>query len=173
MGVELILLDRDTPQRRPPSVQGYLAEKHLARFVVDNVDRLDLSHLAAAYAGIGSTPHPLAILVALLFYGCAAGLFSNRKLARATYDSITFRFICANTHPGHRTIADFRRRLAEGLEAQFVEILLGVSPMTKVNADRHDPPAPLCCRARRRHQEPRRPPREQRPRLAHQRQRQV
>ena len=173
MAVEFILLDRDTPQLFPPSVQDYLAEKHLARFVVDNVDDLDLSHLAAAYAGTGSKPHHLAMLVALLFYGYATGMFSSRKLARATYDSIAFRFICANTHPGHRTIADFRRRLMEELEALFVEILLSVSLMTKVNADRHDPPVPLCCRVRRRHQEPRRPPREQHPRPAHQRQRQV
>ena len=173
MAVEFILLDRDTPQLFPTSVQDYLAEKHLARLVVDNADDLDLSHLAAAYAGTGSTPHHLAMLVALLFYGYATGLFTSRKLARATYDSIAFRFICANSHPGHRTIADFRRRLLEELEALFVEILLSVSLMTKVNADRHDPPVPLCCRVRRRHQEPRRPPREQHPRPAHQHQRQV
>lgn len=173
MAVELILLDRDTPQLFPPSVQDYLAEKHLAPFVVDNVDDLDLSHLAAAYASTGSKPHHLAMLVALLFYGYASGLFFGRKLARATYDSIACRFTCANSHPGHRPIADFRRRLMEELEALFGEILLSVSEMTKVNADQRDPPVPLCCRVRRRHQEPRRPPREQHPRPAHQRQRQV
>jgi transposase len=173
MAVEFILLDRDTPQLFPPSVQDYLAEKHLARFVVDNVDDLDLSHLAAAHAGTGSKAHHLAMLVALLFYGYAAGLFSSRKLARATYDSIAFRFIYANSHPGHRTIADVRRRILEELEALFVEILLSLSQMTTVNADRHDSPVPLCCRVRRRHQKPQRPPREQHLRPAHQRQRQV
>ena len=79
MAVEFILLDRDTPQRLPPSVQDYLAEKHLAQFVVDNVDHLDLSHLAAAYAGTGSKPHHPAMLVALMIYGYATGMFSNRK----------------------------------------------------------------------------------------------
>ena len=113
------------------------------------------------------------MLVALLFYGCATGIFSSRRFLRATYDPIAFRFICANIPPGHPTIADFRRRLLEELEALFVEILLSVSLMTKVNADRHDPPVPLCCRVRRRRQEPRRPPREQHLRPAHQRQRQV
>jgi transposase len=84
MAVAFVLLDRDTPQLFAPSVQDYLAEKHQARFVVGNVDDLNLSHLAAAYAGTGSTPHHPAMLVALLFYGYATGMFSNRKLARAT-----------------------------------------------------------------------------------------
>jgi hypothetical protein len=98
-------------------VQEYLPEDHLARFVVEIVDQLDLSHLVAAYAGTGSRPYHPAMLVALLFYGYATGVFSSRKLAQATYDSIAFRFICANTHPDHRTIADFRKRFLDELAA--------------------------------------------------------
>ena len=64
------------------------------------------------------------MLVALIFYGYATGVFSSRKLAQATHDSIAFRFICANTHPDHRTIADFRKRFLDELEALFTEILL-------------------------------------------------
>jgi transposase len=64
------------------------------------------------------------MLVALLCYGYATGVFSSRKLAQATHDSIAFRFICANTHPDHRRIADFRKRFLAELEALFVEILL-------------------------------------------------
>jgi transposase len=129
MAVEFVLIDRDTPQMFPPSVQDYLPEEHLARFVVDIVEQLDLSHFVAAYAGTGSKPYHPAMLVALLFYGYATGVFSSRKLAQASYDSIAFRFICANTHPDHRTIADFRKRFLVELEALFVEILLVAQAM--------------------------------------------
>ena len=124
MAAEFIPIDRDTPQLFPPSVQDYLPEKHLARFVVEIVDQLDLKHLVGAYRGTGSAAYHPAMLVALLFYGYATGVFSSRKLAQATYDSLAFHFICANTHPDHRTIADFRKRFLTELEALFVEILL-------------------------------------------------
>jgi transposase len=124
MAVDFIPLDRDTPDWFPATVQEYLPEDHLARFVVEIVDQLDLSHLVAAYAGTGSKPYHPALLVALLFYGYATGVFSSRKLYQATHDSIAFRFICANTHPDHRTIADFRKRFLGELEARFTEILL-------------------------------------------------
>lgn len=124
MAVDFIPLDRDTPDWFPATVQEYLPEDHLARFVVEIVDQLDLRQLVAAYAGTGSKPYHPALLVALLFYGYATGVFSSRKLAQATHDSIPFRFICANTHPDHRTIADFRKRFLGELEALFTEILL-------------------------------------------------
>lgn len=124
MPAEFILIDRDTPQLFPASVQDYLPEKHLARFVVEIVDQLDLKRLVGAYRGTGSAAYHPAMLVALLFYGYATGVFSSRKLAQATYDSIACRFICANSHPDHRTIADFRKRFLGELEALFVEILL-------------------------------------------------
>jgi transposase len=123
MPAEFILIDRDTPQLFPASVQDYLPEKHLARFVVEIVDQLDLKLLVGAYRGTGSAAYHPAMLVSLLFYGYATGGFSSRKLAQATYDSIAFRFICANSHPDHRTIADFRKRFLGELEALFVEIL--------------------------------------------------
>ena len=69
------------------------------------------------------------MLVALLFYGYATGVFSSRKLAQATYDSIAFRYICANTHPDHRTIADFRKRFLDELAALFTQVLLVAQAM--------------------------------------------
>jgi transposase len=124
MAVDFIVVDRDTPQLLPASVQDYLPERHLARFVVEIVDQLDLSHLSAAYRGTGSAPDHPSMLVALLFYGYATGVFSSRKLAQATYDSVAFMYISAGTHPDHRTIADFRKRFLGELKALFVEILL-------------------------------------------------
>ena len=124
MAVNFVRVDRDTPDMFPATVQEYLPEEHLARFVVEIVDQLDLSHLVRAYAGTGSRPYHPAMLVALLFYGYATGVFSSRKLAQATYDSLALRFICANTHPDHRTIADFRKRFLDELAALFTDVLL-------------------------------------------------
>jgi transposase len=124
MAVEFIPIDRDTPYILPPCVQDYLPEDHLARFVVDIVEQLDLGELSAVYSGRGSKPFHPALLVALLFYGYATGVFSSRKLEKATYDSIAFRYICANTNPDHDTIASFRKRFLKELGALFVEILV-------------------------------------------------
>ncbi|MGB5716598.1 MAG: IS1182 family transposase [Gammaproteobacteria bacterium] len=124
MAVEFIPIDRDTPYIFPPSVQDYLPDDHLARFVVDIVEQLDVGHLSAVYSGLGSKPFHPAMLVALLFYGYSTGVFSSRKLEKATYDSIAFRYICANTNPDHDTIASFRKRFLKELGALFVEILV-------------------------------------------------
>jgi transposase len=124
----------------PPSVQDWLPENHLARFVVDVVSQLDLWPLVSAYAGRGCDAYPPGTLLALLFYGYATGIFSSRKLEAATYDSVAFRFITANTHPDHDTIATFRKRFLEQLKPLFAQILLiahtmGVCKLGKVSLD--------------------------------------
>ena len=124
MPVEFVTIDRDTPYLFPPSVQDYLPEDHLARFVAEMVEQLDMSPLLGVYTGKGKKPYHPAMLVALLFYGYATGTFSSRKLEKATYDSVAFRYLCANTHPDHDTIASFRKRFLKELEGFFVEILL-------------------------------------------------
>ena len=117
-------LDRETPILLPPSIQEWLPEQHLARFVVDIVDQLDLSEIVSRYGGSGGQRayHP-ALLVALLFYGYATGVFSSRKLEQATYDSLAFRYITGNEHPDHDTIANFRKRFLSELEGLFKQIL--------------------------------------------------
>ena len=124
MGNRFKSIDRETPYLFPPSVQEWLPEKHLARFVVEIVSRLNLRPLEDAYTKRGSEGYPPAAMVALLFYGYATGVFSSRKLEEATYDSVAFRYIAANTHPDHDTIAHFRKRFLEQLKPLFVEILL-------------------------------------------------
>lgn len=116
-------INRDTPFLLPPSLQDWLPEDHLARFVVDIVDRLDLSALERDYGGGGKHPYHPAVLLSLLFYGYATGVFSSRKLEQATYDSVAFRFITADTHPDHDTIATFRRRFLREIEGLFVQVL--------------------------------------------------
>jgi transposase len=117
-------IDRDTAYLLPPSLQDWLPEKHLARFVVDIVERLDLSELERCYGGGGKQPYHPALLLALLFYGYATGVFSSRKLEQATHDSVAFRFITGDTHPDHDTIATFRKRFLKELEGLFVQMLV-------------------------------------------------
>jgi len=117
-------INRDTAYLLPPSLQDWLPEKHLARFVVDIVDRLDLRELENNYGGGGKAPYHPALLLALLFYGYATGVFSSRKLERATYDSVAFRFLTGDTHPDHDTIATFRKRFLKELEGLFVQMLV-------------------------------------------------
>ena len=117
-------IDRDTAYLLPPSLQDWLPEKHLARFVVDIVERLDLRELESRYGGGGKPPYHPALLLGVLFYGYATGVFSSRKLEQATYDSVAFRFITADTHPDHDTLATFRRRFLKELEGLFVQLLV-------------------------------------------------
>jgi transposase len=124
----------------PPSVEDWLPEGHLARFVVDIVSRLDLSPIEHAYAGRGSDAYPPTMMAALLFYAYSTGVFSSRKIERATYDSVPFRYIAVNTHPDHDTIASFRKRFLKELKALFVQILqvaheMGVLKLGRVSLD--------------------------------------
>ncbi len=77
------VIDRDTPYLLPPSLQDWLLDDHLVRFVVDIVDRLDLRELETAYAGCGKQPYHPAVLLSLLLYGYTTGVFSSRKLEQA------------------------------------------------------------------------------------------
>lgn len=124
MSVKFVEVDRETLYLLPPSLQDWLPEGHLARFVVEIVEQLDLRSLKEVYAGRGSQPYNPAMLLALLFYGYATGVFSSRKLERSTYDSVAFRYIAANSHPDHDTIATFRRRFLPHLTELFAQILL-------------------------------------------------
>lgn len=124
MATQFILIDRDTPYILPPCVQDYLPEEHMARFVVEIVDQLDLRALSAVYAGKGKHSYHPAMLLALLFYGYSAGVFSSRKLEKAGHDSMAFKYICANENPDHDTINSFRKRFSKEIEGLFVEILV-------------------------------------------------
>ena len=127
-----ISVDRSTEYLLPPSVQDWLPENHLARFVVDVVERLDLSALIKAYAGRGKDAHHPAVLLGLLIYGYATGVYHSRKIERASYESLAFRYIAANTHPDHDTIASFRVRFNAEISELFVRVLLVAREMKLV-----------------------------------------
>jgi transposase len=117
-------IDRGTGFLLPPSVDEWLPEKHLARFVVEVIDGLDLSAMSRSYRGTGSASYHPRLLLGLLVYGYATGVFSSRKLERATHDSVALRFVAANQHPDHDTVAAFRRRFLPRIEGLFVQVLL-------------------------------------------------
>jgi len=141
MADRFVPVDRNTPHLFPPSVEDYLPDEHLARFIVDIVDQLDLRSLTGSYGGRGGSPswHP-AMMVSLLLYGYATGTFSSRKLEQATRDSVPLRYICANQHPDHDSICAFRKRFLRELEGLFVQVLviaqqLGVLKLGTVSLD--------------------------------------
>lgn len=101
-----------------------LPPDHLARFVVDIVARLDLSRIYGRYAPVGGEAIAPEILLGLLFYGYATGVFSSRKIEKASYENIPFRFIAGGLHPDHDTIANFRKTFLEEIQELFVQILL-------------------------------------------------
>ena len=101
-----------------------LPPDHLARFVVDTIAQLDLAAIYARFAARGGQPYAPEILLGLLFYGYATGVFSSRKIERATFETVPFRFIAGNLHPDHDTLATFRKTFLPELKNLFVQVLL-------------------------------------------------
>src|SRR5437762_8658473 len=101
-----------------------LPPDHLGRFVGDSVAQLDLSALYGRYGTRGGEPYAPEVLLGLLLYGYATGVFSSRKIERATYEAVPFRFIAGNLHPDHETLATFRRTFLPDLKDLFVQVLL-------------------------------------------------
>jgi transposase len=133
-------VNRDMDFLMPPSVDEWLPERHLGRFVVDVIEGLDLRAMTGSYRGSGEASYHPRLLLGLIIYGYATGVFSSRNLERATYDSVAFRFIAANEHPDHDTIATFRRRFLRQIEVLFVQVLgvareLGVLKLGTVALD--------------------------------------
>src|ERR1700709_1151906 len=142
---------RDMDFLMPPSVNEWLPQRPLARFVAEVIEGLDLRVMTGSYRGSGEASYHPRLLLGLIIYGYATGVFSSRNLERATHDSVAFRFIAANEHPDHDTIAAFRRRFLRQIETLFVQVLgvaremgclkRGTGPLdgtkTHANASRH------------------------------------
>jgi transposase len=108
----------------PPSLSEWLPENHLGYFVSEIIDRLDLQKFYARYDGDGRRNQPFdpALLVKILVYGYATGVFSSRKMARKLYEDVAFRMLGAGNFPSHRTICDFRLRHLPELKELFVQV---------------------------------------------------
>ena len=116
-------INRDMDFLLPPSVDEWLPQRHLARFVAEVIEGLDLRAMTGGYRGSGEASYHPRLLLGLIIYGYATGVFSSRNLERETYDLVAFRFVAANQHPDHDTIATFRRRFLPQIEALFVQVL--------------------------------------------------
>src|SRR5699024_9894308 len=127
------LVDRATSFLLPPSVDEWLPDDHLARFVVEITDQLDISAIERQYTGSGSDAYHPRMLLALLFYSYATGTFSSRKIEKASYESVPTRYVAGNQHPDHDTICTFRRRFLEPICELFTQILLVAAEMDMVS----------------------------------------
>jgi len=116
-------INRNMDFLMPPSVDDWLPERHLARLVVEIIEGVDLGAMSRSCSGSGEASYPPQRLLGLTIDGSATGVFSSRKLEGATYDSVAFRFVAANQHPGNDTIATFRRRFFKQIEPLFVQVL--------------------------------------------------
>jgi transposase len=108
----------------PPDMRQWLRDDHLALYVSDIVEQLDLSAILNGYEeGRGRPPYHPQLMVKLLIYGYCVGKLSSRKLEQATYEDVPFRVLCANQQPDHASIAEFRKRHLSALAQLFVQVL--------------------------------------------------
>ena len=117
----------DQPFLLPPDLRDWLPQGHLALFISDVVDSLDLTRLMESYQSAydrGRPPYHPAMMLKLMIYGYSTGKRSSRKLERATYEEIPYRVLTANQHPDHASIAEFRRRHLDVMRDLFVQVLL-------------------------------------------------
>jgi transposase len=117
-------VDYEQSLKQTVTIEECLPPGHLARFIVAIIAMLDLSSIYAHYAPRGGEPYAPEIVLGLLLYGYVTGVFSSRKIERATYESIPFRFIAGGLHPDHDTIANFRKTFLPEIADLFVQVLL-------------------------------------------------
>jgi len=116
--------DYATTLKLTVSLEDAVPPNHLARFIVDVIAQLDLSPIYARYGERGGEALAPEVLLGVLFYGYATGVFSTRKLEKATYESLPFRYVAGDLHPDHDTLATFRKTFLPELKDLFVQILL-------------------------------------------------
>lgn len=115
--------DRNTPLLLPPDLRDWVAEDDLVHFVIQAVERLPLATFAVNHKGCGDEQYPPHTMLALLIYCYANGIFSSRRIERATYRDVAVRYLTADTHPDHDTICAFRRNNLEAIAVSFVDVL--------------------------------------------------
>jgi transposase len=125
MAIRLVEIDRETPMMFPPSVQEWLPENHMARFIVDIIDKIDMSRFHINETGSGSEQYDPRMMVGLLIYCYATGIFGSRRIERATYTDIAVMYICGGkAHPEFSRICAFRRENEEAFKEVFTKVLM-------------------------------------------------
>ena len=133
----------DQPYLLPPSLQDWLPENHLARLVAGVVEELDLSGIYEQYErkdGRGLAAYHPMMLTRVLLYGYCIGKRSSRQLEKATYEDVAIRYLAADQHPDHDTIAAFRQEHLTALASLFVQVLrlcrrVGLTKLSQVSID--------------------------------------
>ena len=120
---KFVNIDRDTPLLLPPDMRDWLGAVHLVHFVVDAMDAVDTRLAVVNERGTGSQQYPPAMLLALLVYSYATGVFSSRQIERSSYENVAVRLLCADTHSDHDTLCVFRRKNAALLSRAFAQVL--------------------------------------------------
>jgi transposase len=123
MAARFVNIDYDTPLILPPNLRDWVPANHLAHFILDAVEEMDLRQVRVNERGTGSPQYPPRTLLALLLYCYATGVFSSRRIEQATCDSVPVRMICGDTHPDHDTICTFRRENKALVQETFVRVL--------------------------------------------------
>jgi len=123
MAARFVNIDYDTPLILPPNLRDWVPANHLAHFILDAVEEMDLRQVRVNERGTGSEQYPPRMLLALLLYCYATGVFSSRRIEQATHDSVPVRMICSDTHPDHDTICTFRAQNKALVQETFVRVL--------------------------------------------------
>ncbi len=123
MAARFVTVDRDTALLLPPDMREWVPRNHLVHFVLDAVEQLDLRAARVNERGSGNEQYPPALLLGLLVYSYATGVFSSRQIERSSYENVAVRVLCADTHPDHDTLCAFRRENAALLSASFAQVL--------------------------------------------------
>ena len=123
MAARFVTVDHDTRLLLPPDIREWVPAGHLVHFVMDAVEELDMSEAKVNERGTGDEQYPPGMMLGLLIYCYASGMFSSRVIERMSYENVAVRLLCADTHPDHDTICTFRRRNAELLHRAFAQVL--------------------------------------------------
>jgi len=123
MSKRFVTVDRDTPMLLPPDLRDWVGEDDMVHFILEAVDRLPLERFRVNHRGSGDRQFPPHMMLGLLIYCYAHGIFSSRKIETATYRDVAVRFLTADTHPDHDTICKFRRENLHAFEAAFIDVL--------------------------------------------------
>ena len=124
MGGRFTTVDYEATLEQTVRLGDCLPPDHLARFVTDVVAQLDFAPFYARYGPRGGVAYAPEVLFGLLVYGYTTGVFSTRKIERATYEAAPFRYLAGNRHPDHDTLATFRKTFLSELQGLFVQVLL-------------------------------------------------
>jgi transposase len=140
MATRLVNIDRDTPLLLSPDLRQWVPEDDMVHFVIEAVERMELASLKVNRRGTGSEQYPPKMMLALLIYCYANGIFSSRGIERATYRDVAVRYLTADTHPDHDTICTFRRENFEAVGEAFLGVLrlarqMGVLKVGRVSVD--------------------------------------